>query len=366
MFPPPSGQTVNAEQIKDLDDTYFGNDIAGYFHSRVESLLSWDQQQTVDRSIGLANDVAKLVLAITESDAHVDIRGVHIAADAFAVRHHAAETLVRLVDAVLRARSISEERSVWQTIALGPQSAFEAVKNLRATLSAGRNDTLFSLISIPDAQMRSTAQDANLERAVEVMASWVEHAVYLLTRDDMHVNAGNNKAKHGMAIRASDDMRISFSKQGPNAHGRISATVLNGPDTVDIIDRPLLQLLAFPPRSVAPKQGLELTWLRLDAAILLAETTMIATTLGAIFHVAAKAHQDRYGTPTHIAPYPALRLGPTADELLNHSVTGMRFPVTDPPDGSANLRPPGVGFHDGFVPLTVDHAGASKAFVTDE
>jgi hypothetical protein len=43
----------------------------------------------------------------------------------------------------------------------------------------------------------------------------------------------------------------------------------------------------------------------------------------------------------------------------------MRFPVTDPTDGSVNLRPTGVGFHKDFVPLSVDHAGASKAVVTD-
>lgn len=217
MFPPPTGPTTNAEQIQELDDTYFAGDVAGYFHSRVESLLSWQQGQSVDSSIGLARDLAKLVAPRSEPEVPIDdrTRNVQIAADAFAVRHHAAETLIRLVDAVLRTQPTSEDRSIWQTIALGPQSVIQAVKHLRTTLSAEKNHALFSLISVPDAQMRSAAQDANLERAVEVMASWVEHAVYLLTRDDMHVNAGNNKAKHGMAVRARDDLRISFSTQGP-------------------------------------------------------------------------------------------------------------------------------------------------------
>ena len=41
----------------------------------------------------------------------------------------------------------------------------------------------------------------------------------------------------------------------------------------------------------------------------------------------------------------------------------MRFPVTDPPDGSVNLRTTGVGFHKDFVSLIVEHAGSSMAVV---
>jgi hypothetical protein len=367
VFPPPTGPTTSPEQIRELDDAYFAGDVAGYFHNRVDSLVAWAQCQSVDRSSGLAGDVTQRLGFLAQDIAPIDdrLRGVQIAADAFAVRHHAAETLIRLIAAVLMAREKDEVCSIWQTIALGPTPMIEVIKNIQTALDSDESRVLFSRISVPEDILRTEASTPQLERAVRVLGSWVEHAVYLLTRNDINVNAGNNKAKHGMAIRARDDLRVMFSKEGPDASGGIAESVLNGSDAVDILDRPLLQLLSPPPSSVKPKQGLELTWLRLDAAALLAETTMLATALGAIFHVAAKAHRDRYATPESIAPYPPFLLALTADELLGHSVTGMRFPVTDPPDGSVNLRPSGVGFHKDFVSLIVDHAGASKAVVTD-
>jgi hypothetical protein len=126
-------------------------------------------------------------------------------------------------------------------------------------------------------------------------------------------------------------------------------------NSIPIFDRPVLEFLARPPAGGKPGPGLELTQLRLDAATLLAETTMLATVHAAVFHVAAARHAEWSPTVGTISPFPTLPLGPSPTQLLGKAVTGMRFPVTDLPDGTTTTRNSGIGFNHGvFVPLGFD------------
>lgn len=84
---------------------------------------------------------------------------------------------------------------------------------------------------------------------------------------------------------------------------------------------------------------------------------MLATVYGSMFHVAALSHASRSATAVPVPTYPTLPVGPTPEELLGNGVTGMRFPVTLPPDGRKADRSLGVGFNGGvFVPLRFDYA----------
>jgi hypothetical protein len=166
---------------------------------------------------------------------------------------------------------------------------------------------------------------------VQLMADWLGHALRLLARDDIDVNAAHNKLKHGLAVRSRDDLRVAFIRQAPE-DGTVPLSAFTSPDAVDLIDSGSLDYLSRPRARNGRKQGMEVTTLRLSPATLLAETWMMALTYGAMFHVAAARH---FGARAEVQfpGYPDVPLGPTPDQLLRDSVIGIRHPVTTPPMG---------------------------------
>ena len=194
-----------------------------------------------------------------------------------------------------------------------------------------------------------------LASASNVFADWLQFAIDLLVGHELQLNAAHNKVKHGLSVRARDDLKVSFVTTPPSADGTIPVGVLTGPDAVDIFDRPVIEVLAQAPKVDGHRQGLELTQLRVDVPAVLAEAYMIAWAHGAMFHVAATKHfegrvdlPDYLGAPAHPG-YPVG--GPHPDHVSGKAPVGMRFPLTTPPGGGPARRPAGIAFRDSFIPL---------------
>jgi hypothetical protein len=171
--------------------------------------------------------------------------------------------------------------------------------------------------------------------ACNVFVEWLGYAARLLSPAEIDLQAGHNKVKHGLAVRARSDMRVTFLTTPPNADGSVPLSALTGPDAIDIFDQPVLELLARGPKVDGHRQGLEITQLRLKPSALLAEAYMLAMAHGALFHVAAVEHfKDRddlseYQVPPPFPGYPVG--GPRPKNIDAHAPLGMRFPLTTPP-----------------------------------
>jgi hypothetical protein len=124
-------------------------------------------------------------------------------------------------------------------------------------------------------------------------------------------------------------------------------------DAVDVYTHPVLEFLARAPKVKNHRQGLELTQVHLSPGVVLAEAEMLAWTHGAMFHVAAAEHftgrddldEPGLGPPAHPG-YPTG--GPAPKDIDPDGVTGMRFPMTNPPGGGKPGRASAIAFRNGF------------------
>jgi hypothetical protein len=353
--------------VRELDDTFFASDPFGYFNARIESLIAHAQGAVVDYKTGLGDDYARHLRRRPHDldAASANARQLQVAVDALSLRQHAAESLIRIWLAVLQTRAASSGTvSVWVTIADGKRSMIEVLKEIAKTDGANDPGVLLALL-LPRGLEQEFGTNARLQQAVHVAEEWLVHAETLLTRSGINASAAHNKAKHGLAVRARSDLRVDLVKHLPPSHdGTLPVSAIH--DSMPIFDRPVLEYLSRPPVKGKPGPGLELTQLRLDAATLLAETTMLATVHAAVFHIAAARHAEWSPTAGTISPYPTLPLGPSPTQLLGKAVTGMRFPVTDLPDGTPTTRSSGIGFnHGAFVPLKFDDSAHGSVTLVD-
>lgn len=363
MFPPPTGVEPSPEQVRELDDEFFSSDPFGYFQARIESLVAYADGAVAQYQDGLGGTYASRLRRAPEEmlRATDDARELQVVTDALSLRQHAAEALVRLWAAVLETRHTAPgEVSVWATLADGRIRTAEVLDQIGSTEGASDPDVQLRLL-VPGPLIGRVKADPELQRAIGVLFTWLEHAEHVLVRGDIHLAAANNKVKHGLAVRPTNTLRVDFLPQDavPDPESISVSTLASG---VPLFDRPVVEYLARPTR----KEGLELTQLRLDAATLLTEATMLATVHAAVFHVAAARYAASSRTIESIVPYPKLPLGPTPVELLGKAVTGMRSPVTLPKGGGPPLRGPGIGFNDRtFWNLTVDYDGHRSGRLTD-
>ena len=86
--------------------------------------------------------------------------------------------------------------------------------------------------------------------ACNVFVEWLGYAARLLSPAEIDLQAGHNKVKHGLAVRARSDMRVTFMTTPPNADGSVPLSAFTGPGAIDIFDQPVLELLAAAPRSM--------------------------------------------------------------------------------------------------------------------
>lgn len=369
MYPPPTGPNLTAEQCQELDDTFLSSDPYGYFSARIRMMLRWAEPdgeshkhapaapdhrghhgtEPLARFSHLLGQPAGFIPETSPSSI-----ATQVATDAYALRHHAAESLVRLTAALSQRRSAGEP-CVWETLSTGPNQLGRVVDQIREAFSSAEAPMQFARLVVKEQDLQSGMTD-QLASASNVFADWLNFAIALLVGHELQLNAAHNKVKHGLSVRARDDLKVTFTTTSPNADGTIPVGALTGPDAVDIFDCPVIEVLAQAPRVDGHSQGLELTQLRVDVPAVLAETYMIAWAHGAMFHVAAARHfggrpdlPDCLAAPAHPG-YPVG--GPRPGHVSGRAPVGMRFPLTTPPGGGPARRPPGLAFRDSFIPLT--------------
>ena len=380
MYPPPTGPDLTAEQCQELDDTFLSSDPYGYFSARIRMMLWWAESDVDSHKHALAapdhrehhepETLARFSRLLGQPMGFIpetspNSIATQVATDAYALRHHAAESLVRLTAALSQRRSAGKS-CVWETLSTGPNQLGQVVDQIRESFSSAEAPMQFARLVVQEQDLQSGMTD-QLASASNVFADWLNFAIALLVGHELQLNAAHNKVKHGLSVRARDDLKVTFATTPPNADGTIPVGALTGPDTVDIFDCPVIEVLAQAPRVDGHSQGLELTQLRVDVPAVLAETYMIAWAHGAMFHVAAARHfggrtdlPDCLAAPAHPG-YPAD--GPCPGRVSGKAPVGMRFPLTTPPGGGPTRRPSGLAFRDSFIPLTFTGSAVRKGRV---
>jgi hypothetical protein len=376
MYPPPEGQGLTEEQATELDDTFLASDPFQYFKSRIASLVTWHESASLSdeplapRPGSIRAELNRYLQRpvvdgpFSELDVHAQV-----AADALAVRHHAAEALLRFACARLAPITSTDAPCLWAEIAAGPVRIAEIIERLNSSAEeADAGERMFR--ALVESERHETARtDPELVDACNVIVDWIGYAAALLSPAEIDLQAGHNKVKHGLAVRTRPNMRVTFMTTTPNADGSVPLSSLAGPDAITIFDQPVLELLSNGPKVDGHRQGLEVTQLRLKPSALLADAYMLAMAHGALFHVAAVEHfygrddLSEYQLPPASPGYPVG--GPRPKDIDAHAPLGMRFPLTTPPGGGAVGRLAGVGFRDRFQILYIDYANRSSGRLVD-
>jgi hypothetical protein len=369
----------SARQARELDDTFLTSDPFGYFISRVAMLHHWarvgatfansptgpeseppDVETAGDLECVGRPDLMNAIRAVFENDDPPQpgrmIVSAQVAVDAFAMRHHMAEALLRFfvacvdhnaaVDAPANESPSRRPQSLWARITDNREATIRQLLAKATDLARNLPDDGFARLVLPPSVSLTEALLPLAQATVSAFAEWTEYAVELLKPSELDTTAAHNKVKHGQAVRGRADMRVSLSLTGPNPAGDIELDAF-GPDvSVDVFDRPVIEFLARP-KLGKHKQGLELTQLRTHYRVLLADTAMLALVHGAMFHVAAHRHFTDHDLPQGltIAPHPGFIGGAPKPNHAGYQV-GLRFPITQPP-GGGNFRPAGIGHPDG-------------------
>lgn len=360
------GPLLTAEQRQRLDDTFLSSDPFEYFSVRIEMLLRWAdssgipssptaQADSNQKTSKIRDQFSRFLgrspdFALTASSRSVSTQ---VATDAYTLRHHAAEALVRLA-AVILARTENSTTCFWEALSTGPNQLEQVIGQLEESFSAQDAGLNFARTVLREQDLQGGITE-DLASASNVFASWFQFSIDLLTGHELQLNAAHNKVKHGLSVRARDDLKVSFTTVPPRSNGTIPLSALAGPDAVDIFDRPVIEVLAQAPKVNGHRQGLELTQLRVDVPAMLSEAYMIAWTHGAMFHIVAAKYLDgREELPDDLqAPkHPGYPLGgPRPEHISAKAPLGMRFPLTTPVGGGPVQRPAGIAFRDRFIPL---------------
>ncbi len=370
MYPPPQGPHETLEQAEALDDTFLSSDPFAYFTSRIAMLHGWAlaTQEPADADADGGGDTDGVLDA--NQMGRPDLLGVihavmgnqtppapprmatsaQVAVDAFALRHHLAEALLRLFlacadHAAPPQRDVTPGApvSLWARLTDDRNSTIDEL--VKAAVKAAKRlpeGAFATLVLPPDVPVDETTLP-RAERLSEMCAEWIEYSVALLRSAQLDTTKAHNKVKHGLAVRGRSDYRLALSLVPPRPDGDIHLSAFDPEVSLNVFDRPVLEFLARPSR----KQGLELTQLRLDYRELLSEGAMMAFVYGALFHVVAHSHFADRAIPQGltVAPHPGFVGETPKPNHAGHQV-GLRLPITTPPKGG-KVRPAGIGHPDG-------------------
>ncbi len=349
IFVQPTGREVDPAHIPELDDALFTSDPYSHFLAQIEAITADEPSDPYGSSLaGQLCDVLHRPAAEMPT-ANGRARGLRRALDALTLRQNLAETVVRMWLATLEAwASPTGTASVWATLTDEPVQVADCLRQI-ADNPGNQDPEIVLRLLVPERLISEVQSGSPFAEAVDTMCDWMRHAETLLTRSDICLPAAYNKAKHGLAVRARDDVRLDFLPAEAIPDGTSGRVPLSAFESaVPVIDQPCVLYLARPPKGASGhKECLEMTCLRLDVATMLAECFMLATTHAAIFHTAASRYEAWRGVELGIAPYPRLSNGPTPQQLLGTAVTGLRAAITFRPDGSPSERTPGIGYSNG-------------------
>lgn len=351
---------LSESHAKTLDDEFFLSHPAAYFASRISSILAAERDATVPTSATEEGFFAALNLTASDRALHFEPedRRLQVAVEALSLRHQAAEALMRFLYAITAAKPREgDTASTWLAVADSPVALVDVVKKTVEALNADEHVFIRTLFPA------GTRVDENVAGAAETAVAWMNHAIKLLTGDELSINAAHNNVKHGLAVSTRGDVRIELITTKPDDLGQIPLSAFGEGKSLPIFDRPMLTYLSRP--HAKPKQGIEAVSLRVDVPIVLAEAWMIANVYAAIFHTAARKHfADEL--PASVAPYPTLVVGRLPENVIGGRPLGFRSPITLPPDGTTPPRPEGLFFHGSFMPMQIDHDSKVNGIVVDD
>lgn len=355
----PEGPSLTPAQAKTLDDEFFRSDPGSHYSSRIAGLLrdadaaptlSRAEQPAFFKALGIRTDE----LSVGKPEDH----DMQVAVDALALRHQCAEALSRFVYAVSTATPRQGDAPcTWLAVSDSPTSTADVIK--KSLESFKSDDELWVRLVLPP-EARGNARSRS---AAYTALEWVEHAAYLLTDDELSVNVGHNKFKHGLAVSSRNDVRVELVSEAPNENGEVPLSAFGEGKSLPLFDRPLFTFLSRPHGK--PPRGIEAISIRVDVPTVLAETWMMANVYAALLHVAALKHFGPDG-PQNLAPFPTLVINHPPKRVVAGSPLGFRAPVTNPADNSVAARPSGVVFDDGFMPVTVDYSSKTSGVIVDE
>lgn len=349
----PQGLNLTEDQASRLDAEFFRSSPLDYFVPRIEQLLLAGERETAQDGEAVNSFRRMLNLPPDDPDpleTTESARARQRAVDAVSVRHHAAETLLRL----LYALSVADPRegdakSVWVSITDSPVSMKEVAEAVAERLNADEPPS-FPELFLPI----GVEVNENLQRALDVALAWTNHAIGLLTRDELAVNTGFNKVKHGLSVSTRDDVRVEIMRAPLLPEdGTIPLSALES--SVPLFDRPLLTFVYRPTR----RAHLETASLRVDMETTLVEAWMISVVAGAVFAVAGRR---QFPESDEVAAFPILPIGPMPHQLLEGSVLGSRATITE---STVPGREAGVFFHGSFQPIQFDFGNVTSAVITD-
>lgn len=349
----PQGESLTDDQAYQLDAEFFRSSPLEYFVPRIEQLLTTSDRAPVHDTEAAKSFRRKLGLPLGERDpleTTESARQRQRAVDAVSVRHHAAETLLRLLYALsVAAPREGDARSVWVAIADSPVSLKEVAEAVAERLNS------HAAPSFPELFLPSGIEvKEDLQRALDVAIEWTNHAIGLLTRDELAVNAGFNKVKHGLSVSTRDDVRVEILTTPVMAEdGTIPLSAFDS--STPVFDRPLVTFIYRPSR----RAHLETASLRVEVETTLAEAWMISVVAGAVFAIAGR---QRFPESDAVPEYPTLPIGPTPDQLLGGSVLGSRAAITEP---TAPGRESGIFFHGSFQPIQFDFSNPTSATIAE-
>lgn len=329
MYPSTTKSTLTLEQRRLLDDRFFSANPMGYWRSRIDVLLAEPSEPRYTEGLAAAvvdQGIDPGVLSTTTPTD--DERDLQRRLDAWALRHHIAESLVRLVHVLLTTKG-QPDVCIWAALADHTlkthelRSAFEEIA--REPIPAG-------YLFVPESN-RPVDEDSvpeDLQTAVRSSWAWVWRALDLLHGEELELNTGHNKLKHGLAVVSQNDVRISVTAAPPDSEGNLPLSAFN--EALDVIDDVSAEYLAVQRGRGNPHEGSwEVTTINLRTPQILAEALMMSIAYGAAFAQAAERHfagSDQRG-PRH----PGLALGPDPKRLVNGGAAGMRQPLTAPRRG---------------------------------
>ena len=206
MYPPPTGPDLTAEQCQELDDTFLSSDPYGYFSARIRMMLWWAEPDVDSHKHALAapahrghhepETLAQFSRLLGQPVGFIPETSpssiaTQVATDAYALRHHAAESLVRLT-AALSQRGSAGKSCVWETLSTGPNQLGQVVDQIREAFSSAEAPMQFARLVVQEQDLQSGMTD-QLASASNVFADWLNFAIALLVGHELQLNAAHNK-----------------------------------------------------------------------------------------------------------------------------------------------------------------------------
>lgn len=344
MYPPPTGHALSQQRARDLDDAYLTADPHAYFRARISGLLLNFEEADGSPGDSASSRLRPLLgeLARTVDDVPDRARELQVAIDAFALRHHAAEALLRLTYALVLPVEESSG-SLWVDLSLSPTRTRDVIASIKHGLERNKNvGAAFRRLVLRDDLV---GEPAHLASAASTYAEWFDFALDLVQTKRPDLSAAHNKFKHGLGARPIDDVLATFSTVGPGPEGNIPLHAVTGDSATPLFSGLTLEYLTRGPRKGGITPAFESTQINLDSPRLLAEAAMIAHTHGAMFHVAAYRHfrQSTPGEGRSLPPYPPLPVGgPLPRHTAAQGLLGVRMPLSTASDGTT---PDSLFFH---------------------